>query len=284
MITHRRGEARDVPIAAELFVEALIDLCRRNGVSLAAPTPANMLPAYAHLHATGVFEVAEEDGAMVAFAMGLVRDGHFFLSMFWTRPTRQRRGIGRPLLDRVWSEARARGARTYAVWSSIDWPAIGLYLRFGMRPLGPIFTMGGVPRTKLEIDVEIAPLEAGVAERIDRDVRGSERAVDHAFFAREKKTARVVRVGDRVLGYFYEHDGRIGPVAWSEAASGPRVLAAAIASTRGPSIVLAIPGPNRTALDLAVALGLEIQGTSHYMASEVVGRIDQYLPSGPALF
>lgn len=286
-VSYRSGRETDVPVAADLFVEALVDLCRRNGLPLAAPpSAASWVSVYEHIHATGVLEIAEDGGEMVAFASGIVRGDQFFLSMFWTRPTRQRSGIGRPLLERVWAEAARRGARVHHVWSSIDYPAIGTYLRFGMRPVGPILTFGGAPRALPACEADLSPLTIEAAGRIDHEVRGTARPEDHAFFSREKQRAHLVSREGAPLGYFYAHEGRVGPVAWTRDADGTTVLRAAIATAArdAESVAFAAPGPNRTAIDLAVELGLPIQGTSHYMSSTPIGAIERYVPSGPALF
>jgi GNAT superfamily N-acetyltransferase len=284
-ITYRPGTVADVPAAAELFSEAVLDLGRRNGLAFPPPSAPGIEPWYRHLAMTGVFEVATDETGLVAFASGIVRDGVFFLSMFWTRPARQRQGVGRPLLARVWNEARLAGAHTFAVWSSIDFAAIGTYLRTGMRPLFPILTFGGVPKTPLAIDAELAPLEATAAGELDRVVRGTARLGDHTFLLREKRAAHLVRREGRTLGYFYAHEGRVGPVAWIEG-EGRRVLGAAIATTRASSekITLAIPGANVVALDVVLELGLVIESTAHFLTTRPFGALDRYVPSGPALF
>lgn len=283
-VSYRSGTADDVPGAAELFVEAVIDLCQRNGQPITSPPTAPMEVYFRHLAETGIFEVAEEDGRLVAFSSGIVRDARFFLSMFWTRPARQRQGIGRPLLARVWAEAERRGAKHHSVWSSIDYAALGTYLRTGMRPVGQILSFGGAPRRAPELDVELTPLDVATAAEIDARVRGTSREVDHSFLLREKTAAHAVRRGGRTLGYYYTGDGRVGPVGWDE--DGRSVLLAAIATTQRTSemVNLSVPGPNHVAIDVVVELGLAITGTSHFLASAPFGALDRYVPSGPALF
>ena len=282
-VVYRIGTAHDVSPAAALFVEAMLDLSRRNGLPAGAPDVTDVVPWYHHLHQHGLFEVACEGDTLIAFAAGIVRDEHFFLSMFWTLPGRQRQGVGRPLLDRMWATATAQGARDFTVWSSIDYAALGLYLRRGMRPVGPILTFAGVARPLGSAEVALTALDATAAGAIDSDVRGSARPIDHTFFLAQKDTAHLVSVAGEVVGYFYAHHGRIGPAAWREG-HGDAVLRAAFFAVEGQSVTLSIPGPNRVAIDLALEAGLRIAGTSHYMSSATFGAIDRYIPSGPALF
>jgi len=282
-VVYRLGTAHDVAVAAALFVETVLDLSRRNGLPASAPDVADIEPWYHHLEQHGLFEVACEGERLVAFAAGIVRDEHFFLSMFWTHPARQRQGVGKPLLDRIWAAASETGARDFSVWSSIDFAALGLYLRRGMRPVGPILTFGGVARPLGNAEVELTTLDVAEAGSIDREVRGSARPIDHAFFVAQKETAHQVSAAGRVVGYFYAHHGRIGPAAWREG-HGRAVLKAAFAALEGQSVTLSIPGPNRVGIDLAVEAGLLITGTSHYLSSAPFGAIERYVPSGPALF
>lgn len=285
-LSYRKGSSIDVAPAAELFVTAMTDLMRRNGIDPGSTDPRAIQPWYHHLHDTGIFEVAMEDDTMIAFASGVVRDDLFFLSMFWTHPERQRKGVGRPLIARVWGEAEKRGAKVFSVWSSIDFAALGIYLKLGMRPVGPLLTFSGAPRAVEAAPAEVVPLEAAVASNVDQAVRGTGRPIDHAFFAREKKHSKLVCRGAQTLGYFYAHEGRIGPVAWLDDRDGRSVLAAAIdaAKSDAAEVTLAIPGPNRVALDVVVDAGLPIVGSSHFLTSAPFGALERYVPSGPALF
>ncbi len=286
-LVHRSATSADIPAAARLFVESVRDLALRNGLPDHAPSAESIEPWYQHLRETGLFEVAMEGDTLLSFAAGIVRDDLFFLSMFWTKPGRQGQGIGGPLLDRVWAQAEERGAAVFSVWSSIDFAALGTYLKRGMRPIGPVLTFGGTPKALEDIlPAEVVPLDAAIASNVDQAVRGTARPVDHAFFMKEKSVARLVCRGAQTLGYFYAHEGRVGPAAWLDDRDARAVLGAAVreAALQTKSITLSIPGPNRLALDLAVDAGLRIEGSSHLLTSDLFGAIERYIPSGPALF
>jgi GNAT superfamily N-acetyltransferase len=66
---------------------------------------------YEHVRSTGIFHVAELEGRIVAIAGAILRDHLWYLSAFWARPGLQRRGIGMPLLRRVWNAGQQAGAR-----------------------------------------------------------------------------------------------------------------------------------------------------------------------------
>ena len=103
--------------------------------------------------------LAEEDGEAIAFAQ--LRSGHvpdcvngphpielwrFYIAHQW-----HGRGIARPLMDRVLSEARARGARTLwlGVWEK-NARARAFYAKCGFTDVGDhIFLFGTDPQTDL---------------------------------------------------------------------------------------------------------------------------------------
>jgi ribosomal protein S18 acetylase RimI-like enzyme len=290
MPTHYRSvRPEEIPAAMDVFLTALADLARRNG--FAPPkhyTHASVEPLFRHLFATGLFEVAEADGRIVSIASGIVRDRIWFLSMFWTLPEFQRQGIGRPLLERVFVESRQRGAELGCTCSSVDYAAIGLYLKLGLMPGGPIFTFAG-PITAGGHDdraATVQPLDPANAHTIDRVVRGTAREQDHAFWrARGVPAFQLEREG-RVAAYFYVNEGAVGPAAWLHRDDGPALLACAIreAGKLAPEVRLMVTGTNQDAIRTATRAGLRIVGTTHWLRSAAFGVLEQYLPSGPALF
>jgi GNAT superfamily N-acetyltransferase len=288
-IEYRTVRADEVPAATDVFLSTLADLARRNGMPPPTSfTHAAIEPIYAHIRETGIFDVAESDGRIVAICNGIVRDEIGFLSMFWTLPEFQLRGIGRPLLDRVFDAARRRGARVFCTWSSIDYAAIGTYLKLGMLPGGPIFVFAGPVQRELEpaLGVTLNALEPAQAAAIDRTVRGTAREPEHAFWQRRGVPGFQLERAGRVLGYFYSTDGVIGPAAWLARDDGPAVLSAAlhVAGTQADVVKLMTIGTNEAAIRAATRAGLRVAGASHWLRSAPFGILDQYLTSGPALF
>jgi GNAT superfamily N-acetyltransferase len=287
--TYRRLRREEVPSAADVFLISVAELARQHG--LPAPvsyTRASVVPAYEHLLETGIFEVAELDGKIVGIAAAVVRDALWFLAMFWVLPEYKLRGIGRPLLERVQRLGDEQGASVRCVWSSIDFAAVASYLKLGMLPGGPIFTFAGPlpnppaapPNTRLR------ELDSRHASAIDRVVRGSARELDHAFWRARGLPAYQLEVEQRVAGYFYVKEGAIGPAAWLEAADGEALLSHAFsrASEQASDVKLIALGSNQTAIRRATEAGLRLVSASHFLSSAAFGKLDRYLPSGPALF
>jgi len=279
----------EVHIAADLFLVSLAELARANG--LPAPvsyTRASVIPVYEHLLETGIFEVAELDGKIVGIAAATVRDKLWFLAMFWVLPEYKLQGIGRPLLDRVQRLGDEQGATLRCVWSSVDFAAIASYLKLGMMPSGPIFTFAGPLRTApaAQHEARLTELDPPRASIIDRAVRGVTREQDHAFFAARAMSGYQLLMGAEVVGYFYVKDGVIGPAAWTDPMHGEALLSHALqqASARASEIKLIALGVNRSALRCATEAGLRVVSVSHFLSSAEFGKLDCYLPSGPALF
>lgn len=287
--TFRSLRREEVPIAADVFLVSLAELARTHG--LPAPlsyTRASVVPAYEHLFETGIFEVAELDGKIVGIAAAVVREAIWFLAMFWVLPEHKLRGIGRPLLERVQRLGEEQGATVRCVWSSIDFAAIANYLKLGMLPGGPIFTFSGPLRNQpmKHPEARLRELDPAQATLIDRFVRGVARDRDHEFWRARGMLAHQLEIEQQVAGYFYVKDGVIGPAAWLAPASGDALLSHALqqASAQAKEVKLVALGVNHTAIRHATNAGLRLVTASHFLSSEVFGKLDCYLPSGPALF
>jgi len=286
---YRRARREDISITADIFLASVTELAKTHG--LPAPvgyTRGSVVPLYEHLFETGIFEVAELAGKVVGFAAGVVRDEIWFLSMFWVLPENKLQGIGQPLLERVQNLAEAEGATKFCTWSSIDFAAVGLYLRHGMLPGGPIFTFAGplVHAPSPHPEARVTTLDASHASAIDHIVRGTPRAVDHSFWTARQVPGFQVEVRGRTVGYFYADKGAIGPAAWLGEEDGPLLIASALtqAQAQAPSVRLIALGVNQVVVRGATAAGLRLVSASHFLRSESFGKLDQYLPSGPGLF
>ena len=288
-LSYRRLRHEEVPLAADVFLVSLAELAREHG--LPAPvsyTQASVVPAYEHLLETGIFEVAELDGKIVGIAAAVVRDAIWFLAMFWVLPEYKLQGIGRPLLERVQRLGDEQGASVRCVWSSIDFAAVASYLKLGMMPAGPIFTFAGPLENSAVAQAQgrLNELQPQRASAIDRVVRGTARELDHAFWRARGVPGYQLEIEQRVAGYFYVKDGVIGPAAWLAPADGDALLSHALqqASKQAAQVKLIALGSNQTAIRRATEAGLRLVSGSHFLSSAAFGKLDCYLPSGPALF
>lgn len=288
-ITYREARAEDLPECVHIFIDSWTDLNKRHNFSaLPKPNAARMLAFYQHALTTGIFRLAEGQGHIRSFACAIVRDRLWFLSGFWTRPAMRERHIGMPLLRSVWEEGRRLGATTFFVWSSVDLPAMAAYMKLGLFPGTQILRFEGTPALRLDKQVgySLKPLDKGFATRLDRILLGTGRSVDHDYLTRMGLQGRQVLRGDLNVGYFYTDGGSIGPVAWNAARHAESMLSLACreAVASSPTVTLRVPGMNHGALRFGLQAGLRLTGYSHLLTSAPFGRLDQYLPSGPAVF
>ncbi len=286
---YRDALAEDVPAMADLFLAAVSDMFARNSVGLAIPPKPAVIDAYEHVLASGIFRVAERDSRIVGIAGAVVRDALWYLSAFWVLPEYQNSHVGMPLLRQVWEAGRQRGATIGFTWSSVDLTAMAAYLKLGLRPGYPILILEGAPLAipPVPAGYTVAELEPGVAEAIDRRIRGSGREVDHRMWARrEGSTAWQIECDGQVVGYGYAAGGIVGPAAWTEPGHATAVLSPALreAARQAPGIRLSVPGVNHAALQFALDAGLRLTGTAHLLTTSPFGCMEQYLASGPSLF
>ena len=152
---------------------------------------------------------AEVDGQIAGCAMALRREGLWGLSLLVVDPARQSSGAGRMLID---------AALTYAqdcdraiILSSTDARAIRLYSTSGFS-LFPQMAAVGVPDVGRRPAAVSRVREGGpddweLANAVDRGVRGSGRAPDHAYIC---GSAEMYVVDDSEgRGYAYLRDSEI---------------------------------------------------------------------------
>ncbi|HEV8671081.1 MAG TPA: GNAT family N-acetyltransferase [Candidatus Limnocylindria bacterium] len=283
----RAARVEDVDGALDLFIGTLRDMLARNGIDPGELHRDEWRYGYAHVFRTGIFRVAEDDGELVAICHAIVRGPLWFLSGFWTRPDRQRTGIGGSLLREVWDEGRDRGAATFFTWSSIDLTAMASYLRRSMLPGFPILSFVGEPAPTTADGSDVAPLTLESAATLDRDVIGTTRALDHGFWLTEPgRVGRAVVRDGRTIGYYYARGGGVGPAAWASRADADLVLGRAIADARvqSPTVRLRALGASHDTIRFALSRGLRLAGYSHLLTTAPFGHLDRYVPSGPTLF
>ena len=286
-VRSRAARADDVEPALDLFLGTLRDMLGRNGIDPGELPRDEWRYSYPHVFRTGIFRVAEDDDGLVAICHAIVRGPLWFLSGFWARPDRQKTGVGGRLLREVWEEGRAREASTFFTWSSIDLTAMASYLRRGMFPGYQILSFAGEPIRATPAASDVAPLTLDVAARLDRDVIGIARDIDHVFWSSEPgRVGRAVMRDGRAIGYYYVRSGAIGPAAWVSSAEAEVVLGAALtdALAQSATVRLRALGANHDTIRFALANGMRLAGFSHLLTTASFGHLDRYAPSGPTLF
>jgi GNAT superfamily N-acetyltransferase len=289
-VNYRPAIEADVPAAAELFIESVTDMYARTGIKSPPPPYGMILTAFGHVFRTGIFYVAESDGALAAICHAIVRGPIWFLSGFWARPGWQGKGVGGRLLKIVTEEGRRAGAQTFFTWSSVDLQAMAAYMKMGMLPGYQILTFAGQPSvtvTEKAAALEPSPLALSTAMRIDEEVRGTSREVDHRFWQTEGGAqGRQLELEGEAVGYFYFNKGTIGPAAWTRQEYAEALLTTAMltAARDATDVRLMIPGINHTAIRVSLAAGLRFAAYSHLLTTAEFGRMEQYLSSGPSLF
>lgn len=289
-VQYRPVREAELPETVDLFLTTVADLRARQNLTWPLPPREAVEKAYHHIFRTGIFHVALVDGQLASICHAVVRAHLWFLSGFWTRPALQGQKIGGPLLRRVWEEGEQKGARLFFTWSSTDLQAMATYMKFGMLPGYQALTFAGSVAENLKErseGYEVAPLDPSIAMAIDEEVRATRRELDHEFWLSEMKAqGRQVSLQGKVVGYYYFHNGTIGPAAWlnekdAEALMG---LACREAAEKSEQIRLMIPGPNHAAIRFALQAGLKLSAYAHLLATAPFGQMDKYLASGPSLY
>ena len=288
-VSYRLARKEDSPAIVDVYYESIGDLLSRNNLSMPLPPRPALLGFLEYYLPTSIFHVAELEGQIVAIACAVVRDHIWYLNLFWARPDQQRKGIGMPLLKRVWNAGKEAGASIFFTHSSMDTTAMAAYMKLGMLPGHQILYFGGKPERlpSHPSGYEVAMLDKHVAMEIDREVRGTGRELEHEFWlgAGGIQGRQVLNNGN-VIGYFYHGRGNIGPAGWkrSQDAKIMMTLACREAAEIAPEIRFMVPGINHAALKFAYDSGMRLTNCFHFLTTTPFGRMAQYIPSGPALY
>lgn len=285
-IQYRPAREDDLPECVELFQESVADLRMRHNMPPGPARPTErMLAFYRHAHRTGIFHVAEADGRIAALACAIVRERTWFLSGFWARPGLQRQHIGMPLLRGVFDAGKEAGAKLFFVWASKELTAMAAYMKLGMVPGSQLLAFEGEPLLSdaAAAGYSVQPLDRAFAMDLDRVTLGYRREVDHDYLTSVGARGVQVLRGRKSVGYFYVEAAWIGPAAWQEKADAEALLTLACREAGG-SVSIEVPGMNHAAIRFALQAGLRLMNYSHLLMTEAFGRLENYIPSGPAVF
>lgn len=177
-----------------------------------------------------------------------------------------------------------------SIIATVDAPAVGLYLRFGVSHLTTGVDMTCSPRAAdAPAGYEIAPATLDEVVEIDAEVLGHARPQDIAFMLGDRPAA-VLRRDRRPVAYAFlaNADGFAGPVA----ARDPRDLPAALAQVEDAAhagglerLDLTVPLSARTAVDWLVGeRGWRIDPFyCLFLTDGPWAKLDRHLPYNPCL-
>ncbi len=300
-IAVRQARPDDMLGCARVFVRSSTDLGRRQGSVLPPARPRDVVPALAHLQRTDPrgFHVATQGGRVVAFASTILRGNVHFLSMFWTLPTLQNRGVGRRLLTRAFEQPKPPASAVRCVFASLDTRAQALYLKFGMYPRGMFYMVKGKPKRSPRPKRAVQLVQVGevskvsremlaIAARFDRVFRASRRDEDIRFVM-GSPGARFfrVRAGRSDIGYAIANEkGRIGPAGVVDPRYAAGLMWAIKEAVRGmgaEGTISIVPGVNAGALDVLFGAGLRTEFFGAWMSAKPVGAFEGYVLAGGML-
>ncbi|MEO8330484.1 MAG: GNAT family N-acetyltransferase [Candidatus Nanopelagicales bacterium] len=200
-------------------------------------------PRYSgHLLTAGRLFVAESAEEIVGYAATVVVNDADMLTDLFVLSDRHGVGIGKALLDEVWS-----GATDRMTLSSAHPSALPLYIRHGMTPRWPVlYLRGDPPRCPRGYAVE--EVSHADAARCEREISGVDRSRDYEYWA-ARPQARVFLVRrDResvavgAVGGVGKTNGISHLMSAASVHAEPSLMAA-LSLTDTPSF-LAIPGPH----------------------------------------
>jgi hypothetical protein len=222
-----------------------------------------------------------------------------FLADLFVQPGHQSAGLGQRLLEHV----LPRQGPLRCCASSADPRALGLYIRWGMRPRWPLMHLLADPARlrAAQAGIEVVEARPGDPELVewDAEIGGRARPQDHAYWVTRRGGMPLWLVrGSQTVGYAYAQANgddlpwrtdvlTLGPLGARRAEDTAACLFAALAWARGraPLVRLAVPAPS-PALGPLVEAGARIAYADTFCLSDGPEPADfrRYVPSGADLF
>ena len=219
--------ADDRATCVDIFVRSLNDLRTRHGEPPKDISEMDWMPPSIEHFATSDPDgmvLAIDDGAPIAFGCAVRRERFWFLSYLFVLTGSQGSGVGRAIVEFLLPPSADRSATDLALVVEARQPiSTMLYAAYGIVPRVPLYSLSQLSRPE-----ELPDLPDGVTgrplsvhehqdaiDRLDRDLLGYARPVDHEMWAREATRARVyLRDDGSCAGYAYlAPDDWLNPVA-----------------------------------------------------------------------
>lgn len=281
--------------AEELVARSINDLTVRHGFGSVASARAPDFQAFCLRDDPRGVWLAEDDGAMVGFALSWVCGRLWFLAELFVAPGQQGRGIGNELLERTLRHAHQAGASQKSLITfAFNVVSQGLYVRHGLLPRMPLHlcsaARASLARHAQGTALRTTPIGTTDADlkalaQIDVATQGVAREKHHRYLLGDPRLTGVFLVdgGERV-GYAYvAATGHIGPLAVMHAHAMPAAFSAALAMAvagNAEQISMFVPGTS-DALAIAAGRGMRFTLPMVLMSTHDGGDWTRYLPRNP---
>lgn len=287
----RPARANDAPELLDVMSAALAHEVSSGAIVHVYPDAHSEAAWLRYVLTTGSGWVAEKDGAVLGFGISAWRGGIHWLVSLYVRPEAQHKGVGRQLLEQIWSPES--GADRATLVDAASRPAMSLYLSTGLMPAMPVLAFEGA----MEADEGLArglvvrddrAAVAALVDKADAAVFGAARPGDHAHWTDAGFAFRSLWASDGGwIGYGrWSPSGRLGPVVLADGADWPAALAALAAQASRAGIErlrLMVPAANESALRWCQELRLSYRGMEIALATRMLGAWNRCLIHRAAL-
>jgi|SRR5581483_1880080 len=276
----RPAESRDVERAGDVNFVAFYRSALVHGLPPAVTTPTESRRYLAHLlqfDALGGV-VAEEDGEVVGVGWLHPRGAVATIGPLAVDPSRQGRGIGRRLLERLVEMAGKGVPQVRLVHESYNATSLGLYLRSGFRVVAPLLDLAlaaGTPVAPPRVPAGLAIRAAGADDRariVARDARafGAPRPQSVDLYLRRGR-ALVAETGNALVGYAlgiaFEGNAYVGSAAADDADVLLLLVTALVGELAAGDhrVRTLLTATDRRLVDALLGLGFRVFRACHYM-------------------
>src|SRR5580692_2007390 len=246
----------------------------------------------------GTVWAARDQSEVVGIAIAHASEAERYVGELFVEPSYRGQGIGAELLRATFLDADDAARR--ALLDPNDAASMALGFRNGLAPTESLTRMAGaIPREE-----ELAKMAAGQyrfhvdaldpathefgLNSLDRDVRGTTRPSDHAFFARHATGQAFFLNGEFVAYAYVWPDGRIGPLACTSQAYLVQIFAYALVTLQrrhqASWCTALVPGSNLRIARAALRAGLRIEEAYLIAGDSSVATMSTYIGYHALLF
>jgi ribosomal protein S18 acetylase RimI-like enzyme len=277
-VTLRPAQDRDVERAGDVNFLAFYQAALAHGLPPGVSAPAESRRYLRWLLAFDPLGgiVAEEDGEVVGVAWVHPRGAVATIGPIAVDPRRQRRGIGRRLVERC-IEAAGRGVpQVRLVHESYNAASLGLYLRSGFRVVAPLLDLELPPGGALSVSAPSLALRPGTADDrsrlVARDGRafGAQRPQSIDLYLQRGRVLVAERAGTVAgfaLGIGFEGAAYVGSASADDGDLLLALVTGMAAALTAPAVTVRVlvPATDRKLVDGLLGAGLRVFRACHYM-------------------